>query len=488
MVGTGANTPAGGSGSGSPVILPISPPTPPGRPAPRPSRNFRNLAATQDDEDAFDIRKEREKIPTIKFTSVFGSVAHMVKGALGGGILSGHVSYMKGGVAVAIPLNIFFGIYMGYCLLLLVQSAQVLYRRSRIPVMSYADVGEASFMMFPNTKVQNWARVFRYLIDFVICVDLFGSCCCYQIIIAKSIKQLVEDTADSAFYGAHEGYPNLRVYLAAMIPLVILICLIRHLKYLAPFSIAANCVIVLCIGMSIYYMFTFNPRFENLRAYTSLYGLMEYIGMSVFSMSCSGVVIPIEANMNRPDLYPIALFAGMASIIVCVFLISFSGYVAFLDASEPPITINFPMTTFPKLLKGLIAAMIYVTHALNFWVPFNLCFYYLKRLHRPETHQRWEYIYRSIFVTLIAVTAIVFPDINAIMGFIGCFCLSNMAFIWPNLITLMVIWHRPGLGAMKWRLWRGIVLIGLGLFIFFCGSMVNAMELVSVFIAMNVSG
>ena len=61
-----------------------------------------------------------------------------------------------------------------------------------------------------------------------------------------------------------------------------------------------------------------------------------------------------------------------------------------------------------------------------------------------------------------------------------------MAFIWPNLICLLVIWHRPGLGQMKWRLWRGVALMGLGIAIFICGSVVTAAELVSVFIEINV--
>lgn len=36
-------------------------------------------------------------------------------------------------------------------------------------------------------------------------IDLFGSCCCYQIIIAKSIKQLVENVPDAKFEGKGEG-------------------------------------------------------------------------------------------------------------------------------------------------------------------------------------------------------------------------------------------------------------------------------------------
>ena len=40
----------------------------------------------------------------------------MVKGALGGGILGGHVAYMKGGLFIGIPFNLLFGMYMTYCL------------------------------------------------------------------------------------------------------------------------------------------------------------------------------------------------------------------------------------------------------------------------------------------------------------------------------------------------------------------------------------
>lgn len=50
------------------------------------------------------------------FYSLLGSVAHLVKGALGAGILGGHVAYMKAGVFVSIPLNVIFGVYMAYCL------------------------------------------------------------------------------------------------------------------------------------------------------------------------------------------------------------------------------------------------------------------------------------------------------------------------------------------------------------------------------------
>lgn len=70
-------------------------------------------------------------------------------------------------------------------------------------------------------------------------------------------------------------------------------------------------------------------------------------------------------------------------------------------------------------MKAAIALMIYVTFALNFFVPFNLCFYYLKQRHPVPKRPQWELVYRAIFVCGIGTIAIVFPEINAIMGFVS---------------------------------------------------------------------
>ncbi|XP_031764208.1 proton-coupled amino acid transporter-like protein pathetic [Galleria mellonella] len=448
------------------------------KPAEGGSGNFRALAQNQQEEDAFDYAQFRD-VP--KPSGVIGSVAHMIKGALGGGILGGHVAYMKAGIAIAIPFNIICGFYMTYCLYILVHSAQILYRRTRIPSMSYPDVGEAAVACFSNPKVAKYSKVFRYTIDGIICLDLFGSCACYQLIIAKSIKQLVENTQETSLEGL-SGYPSLRVYLAAIIVPIILICLVTHLKWLAPVSAAANVVILFAIGMAVHYALHFNPSFSNLVPVTTVWSFFEFIGMSVFTMSCAGIVIPIENNMKEPKKFTFALIIGMIFIVSCTFLVSFFGYVAFLEKSDAPLTVNFPMTTWPMILKGAIALMIYVTHAINFWVPFNLCFHYIKPKHNQLKIIQWELFYRILFVILISVVAIIFPNINALMGFLGAFCLSNMAFIWPNLINLLVIWDRPGLGKYKWRLWRALILIFIGIFILICGSIVNMSELMLVFV------
>ncbi|XP_060808079.1 proton-coupled amino acid transporter-like protein pathetic [Amyelois transitella] len=462
------SAPAAGTGSPAPSA---------GQPHGGPG-NFQVLNRTQAEEDAYDYKLYRS---IAKPTGVIASIAHIVKGALGGGILGAHVAYSKAGIATAIPINFLLGTYLSICLHLLVESAQVLYRRTKVPSMSYSDVGEAAMSCFPNPKIRKFSKPFRYTIDLLISLDLFGACACYQLIIAKTIKQLVENTQESSEEPLIEGGWHLRVYLAIMIVPVICICLITHLKWLAPFSLGANIVVGIAIIMAIGYAFNNNPGFTGMTLVTTVYQQFEYMGMLVFGMSCAGVVLPIENNMKEPHKFKIALFIGMAAIVFCTFFVSFFGYAAFLDKCTSPISLNFSMNMATKIFKGCVAAMIYVTHALNFWVPFNLCFYYIKIRVHPSKALMWELICRALFVTGVGIIAIVFPNINNLMGFLGAFCLSNMAFIWPNIITLLVIWERPGFGKYRWRLWRSVVFLLIGFFLFVCGSIVNINELLSVF-------
>jgi amino acid permease len=77
---------------------------------------------------------------------------------------------------------------------------------------------------------------YRYCVDITITIDLFGSCCVYQVVIARSIKQLVERTDTIS----DSGHPSIRIYIIALLIPCILLCMIRTLKYLAPFSLVAD--------------------------------------------------------------------------------------------------------------------------------------------------------------------------------------------------------------------------------------------------------
>lgn len=78
--------------------------------------------------------------------------------------------------------------------------------------------------------------------------------------------------------------------------------------------------------------------------------------------------------------------------------------------------IYFLFSRFPIALKLLLGLMIYVTFALNFWFPFDLMWYYIKRKYDPSKYWLWERVYRTIFICVITAIATTFPNVSKFIG------------------------------------------------------------------------
>ncbi|XP_041985799.1 proton-coupled amino acid transporter-like protein pathetic isoform X2 [Aricia agestis] len=408
-------------------------------------------------------------------TNTFESTGHLIKGCLGGGILGIHEAYMKCGLWTSLVVTIIFGFYISYCVHILVKSAQILYKRLHLPEMSYPDLAEASLEVGPFPKLRKYSKWFRYAVDLIICIDLFGACCVYQIIIAKTIKEVIEYS---------EGLPTgdidqLRLYVLTLLLPILVLCMITTLKYLAPFSLIADVFIVVCVVATVYYGLQTAPALSTVPAFKDAVGFFEFCGIVVFSMEGIGVSLPIENNMREPKKFPLVLCAGMSVVVSFLILVGFFGYWGFGEQSTSPVTLNFPSEIFPTVLKLLMGVMIFITFALNFWAPFNLVWHYMSGWHDVKKHWLWERVYRAISVIIITSIAIAFPNIGNLMGLLGAFCLSNMGFIFPACIDLLVVWESPGLGRFKWRLWKNVAVIIVGVLLFFAGTYSNAKGLIA---------
>ncbi|XP_050358073.1 proton-coupled amino acid transporter-like protein CG1139 isoform X1 [Nymphalis io] len=440
-------------------------------PQPPPDEGTRRRFVLHSDKDPYDFVAHRQ---IAKPTNTLESTGHLIKGCLGGGILGIHEAYMKCGIWTSLFITIIFGVYIAYCVNLLVKSAQTLYKRLHLPEMSYPDLAEASLEVGPFPSLRKYSKWFRYSVDLAICIDLFGACCVYQIIIAKTIKEVVESTTDVT-----AGDQNtLRLYILTLLIPVLLLCMITTLKYLAPFSLLADVFIVACVVATVVYGYQNAPPLSSVPAWKDAIGFFEFCGIVIFSMEGVGVSLPIENNMKDPTKFPLILCSGMTIVVSFLILVGFFGYWGFGENTISPVTLNFPNTVFPTILKCLMGVMIFITFALNFWAPFNLVWFYMSKRHDPSKHWFWERIYRATFVVVITAIAIAFPNIGNLMGLLGAFCLSNMGFIFPALIDLLVIWENPGLGKWKWRLWINIFVILMGILLFIAGTYSNVKGLI----------
>ncbi|KAL4707487.1 hypothetical protein ACJJTC_000239 [Scirpophaga incertulas] len=409
-----------------------------------------------------------------KTTTVLESIGHLIKSCLGGGVVAIHESYKTCGLWTALVLNVFLGLAVSYCMLILARSAQKMYGRLQIPKMTYPDLAEACLEVGPWPKMRKFSKCFRYCVDATITIDLFGSCCVYQVVIARTIKQLIEGMDEVS----DEANTSVRVYIVCLIVPCLLICMITSLKYLAPFSLVADFFIVTVAISTIYYgvkAATKSPT--EYPIFNTVPGLFEFMGVCVFSMEGVGATLAIENNMTYPKKFPLVLAGGMSVVMSMVMIVGFFGYWGFGIHAKSPVTVNFPWELFPIILKVFMALMIYVTFALNFWIPFELVWYYLKQKHPQEKFWFWERVYRAIHVIVISIIAITFPNVSKFMGMLGSFCLSNMGFIFPAFIELTINWEEPGLGFMKWRLIKFIAIFIFGAILCIVGTVQNTKEM-----------
>lgn len=113
-------------------------------------------------------------------------------------------------------------------------------------------------------------------------IDLIGCCCVYIVFISGNIKSIVDFYTETNY--------DLRMYMAALLPPLILFSLVRNLKYLAPFSMVANCLMAVGIGITFYYIFQDMHSINSVPSFSSWSQLPLFFGTAIFALEGIGVV------------------------------------------------------------------------------------------------------------------------------------------------------------------------------------------------------
>lgn len=179
------------------------------------------------------------------------------------------------------------------------------------------------------------------MINWFLVIDLLGCCCVYIVFVSKNVKQVVDYYAKDTDY--HDI--NLRYYMVCLLPLLILVNLIRNLKYLAPFSMIANLLVGTGMGITVYYLFQDIPSMSERSSFAGFERLPTFFGTAIFALEGIGVVMPLENNMKTPTHFigcPGVLNTGMFFVVSLYAFVGFTGYLKYGDHTSSSITLNLP--------------------------------------------------------------------------------------------------------------------------------------------------
>ncbi|XP_058449228.1 proton-coupled amino acid transporter-like protein pathetic [Malaya genurostris] len=403
-------------------------------------------------------------------TTNVDTLIHLIKGSLGSGILAMPLAFKNAGLWFGLGATFAIGVICTYCIHILVKCAHLLCHRERIPSLSFSDVAEIAFRTGPD-KVKKYFRMARFSIDLFLVLDLMGCCSIYLVFVATNAKQVVDHYTQSDY--------NVRYYILLLLAPLICINLIRELKFLTPFSIIANILIGIGVGIIIYYTTRNIPPVSERPAIAPLYRMPMFFGTVIFALEVIGVVMSLENNMKTPQSFigcPGVLSIGMSFVVLLYTSVGFLGYLKYGDETKSSITLNLPVEDFlAQAVKILISVAIFFSYSLQFYVPMEIIWRNTKH-NFEEPRDAAEYAIRIGLVTLTVAIAAFLPNIGPFVTLIGAVCLSTLGLMFPAIIELVTYYEQPGYGSCYWVLWKNIVLILFGVVGFITGTYVSIVE------------
>ncbi|XP_058803940.1 proton-coupled amino acid transporter-like protein CG1139 isoform X2 [Phymastichus coffea] len=411
-------------------------------------------------------------------TSDLDTLIHLLKGSLGSGILAMPIAFKSSGLYFGLFATFFIGAVCTYCVHILVKCAHILCKRTQTPSLGFAEVAEAAFLVGPES-IQKYARLAKATINTFLVLDLIGCCCVYVVFVSENIKH-VADSHITEIYGKDDLW-DVRIYMAILLPFLIAFSLVKNLKFLAPFSMVANCLIAAGLGITFYYIFTDLPELKDAKKITSIGEMPLFFGIAIFALEGIGVVMPLENNMKTPTHFigcPGVLNIGMFFVISLYSTVGFFGYLKYQQTTKGSITLNLPEDDpLAQAVKLMIAAAIFFTYGLQFYVPMEIIWKNVKGYFGSHKLIA-EYILRIILVTFTVGMAIAIPNLGPFISLVGALCLSTLGLMFPSVIELVTVWEQErGLGRFKWKLWKNIMIISFGVLGLLTGTYTSLCEI-----------
>ncbi|KAK0178851.1 hypothetical protein PV327_007698 [Microctonus hyperodae] len=408
--------------------------------------------------------------------SDIGALAHLLKSSLGTGILAMPNAIKNGGLIFGGLGTIIIGILCAHCVHILVKSSHVLCRRMKTPKMTYAETAQAAFASGPRS-VRPFANFMKGTVDTALCATYIGGACVYVVFVATSVKQVAE------FYTPGTTI-DIRLYIVALVPALILLAQVRNLKYLVPFSFLANVFIVVGLAITLYYIFTDLKPISTVKYVSNVENLPIFFATVIFAIEGIGVVMPVENSMKKPHHFlgcPSVLNITMTIVVTLYAIVGIFGYVRYGAATESIVTLNLDVSLpVAQAAKLLIALAILFTYGLQFFVPLEI----MSNAIRPRFSHKFagigETIFRVFMVFLTVIIAIAIPNLEPFISLVGAVFFSFLGICIPAVVETISCWECH-LGTAKWRLIKNILLASFSMFALVTGSYVSLVEIIKIY-------
>jgi len=431
-----------------------------------------NVLLEQDEED----RKGDHTI------SNFETIIHILKGNIGIGVLTLPRAIRNAGLLGGVIGLTAIAAICVYCMTLLVRAAhKALRTRRSVRFLDYADTAHASF----QDASPGWARFaphIRKLLNIFLCASQITSNAVYALFIAKNIKPIIANYAGQTMDNLDHRY-----YILMILPFQLALCSVKNLRYLSPFSIIANIIQSVGLGIIFYYIFgqgSLKPS-ESLPWFAPPDRLPLFFGTAIFAIEGISVVLPIENQMRYPkDMlgYNGVLNTSMTLVVALYIAMGFYGYLRFGEAIDETITLNLPPSDIAaQITLALFSIAIFFSYALQFYVVMEIMG---PNLLRPNVPERWynlsDFTLRIVLNIFTFGLAATVPWLDLFVSLLGAVKMSTLSIMAPALIDTASNWDN--LGRFKWVAVKNTLIFIFGLFGCIIGTVISLQKIIENFI------
>ncbi|XP_026859452.2 proton-coupled amino acid transporter 1 isoform X1 [Electrophorus electricus] len=426
------------------------------------------------------MQSQYERIGGRAGSSFFQTLIHLLKGNIGTGLLGLPLAVKNAGLLIG-PLSLLvMGIVAIHCMNILVKCSHHLSTKLGKPYLTYGEAVEYGMENVPCLQRHSvWGR---HVVNLFLIITQLGFCCVYFVFLSENIKQVIEaangTTLNCNTNETAEMVPSYdsRLYMLFILPFIIALVFTRSLKWLTPFSLFANLVMCASLVLIYYYCLTHIPFPIDLPKVGRAVDYPLFFGTAIFAFEGIGVVLPLENKMQKPQNFPMVLYLGMGIVTLLYISLGTIGYICFGMHIGGSITLNLPDCWMYQSVKLLYSFGIYITYALQFYVPAEI-------LIPPAVSRvgaRWELpvdlSIRTGLVLFTCVLAILIPELDLVISLVGSISSSALALIIPPLLQIFTF-HTEGLSG--WVVLKNLVISVFGLVGFVAGTYISIVEIIS---------
>ncbi len=380
-------------------------------------------------------------------TSFWGTVSHLIILSFGPAVLTLPRSFVDAGYILGFIITLVIIYLYAYNMHMLVWSEYKLCKLKRVPNMSYSEVLYYSLKEGPRWL--QWGAPFARIFTHFVFIMIWLGCTAMAVVLISENVQVIYHN----LYGTHLAIRSVMLWL--VIPLW-LMCCIRKLSYLEPFSVAATILNLVCVAVVAYYT-CFGPwAWRSIPKFGPIENVPVIAGTVLFNLTATGIIMPLKNEMRNPRKFDSVFGVLTVSYVPVSFLYSFLGLFCSLkygDGLRPSVIQNLPADDFLAQLIIILSTLTSVfVYPLASYVVFDVIWNNIMRDVRENLRCSllWEYILRTVIVATSFVGAFTVPNISLFLSLSGTVGTSIDSIIFPALMQTLVMW-RVGKNTGRFR-------------------------------------